>query len=310
MADECTLFFFEREKKVEASNGFCCDCGTAEPQWASVSHGIYLSIEASGAHRSLGVKVSYVQSTRMDSWKPIHLRMMELGGNSKFTGFLQEHGIPDELPIRQKYNTRAAEWYRANLRALALGTDPPLPLSPRTGHLPSADAAASSPEQLILDQVFAKAPNRDDMTSGGVPVQDCRVSRRASSVGFALIPRPLPSCTAESRLKKRARPESGEEADGCTGASATMSALPKLLGRCSSLAAAHGVTHDDSAGSVWRFWTSKGERTAERLQTMSTGKMQGLGPTDCGPCSSCTTVAEAVCLPVVMDGAATAAVAA
>merc|ERR1719195_2466970 len=145
MVDPAAVEFFHQQQEEDSRNNFCCDCNTAEPQWASISHGIYISIGASGAHRSLGVKISSVQSLSMDTWKPIHLRMMELGGNRRFRNFLEEHDIPSEMPIREKYSTRAAEWYRKNLRALAEGRDPPCPLPLGTGRLPMN--CAPSPTQ-------------------------------------------------------------------------------------------------------------------------------------------------------------------
>merc|ERR1719215_373948 len=73
---------------------------------------------------------------------------MELGGNARLKAFFRKHGVPDDLPIAQKYNTRAAEWYRRNLRALAEGTEPPPPLPEGTGHLPVATAVPSVPVPL------------------------------------------------------------------------------------------------------------------------------------------------------------------
>jgi ADP-ribosylation factor GTPase-activating protein 1 len=150
----------------DIDNRKCCDCGEGEAVWASITHGIYLSIGAAGLHRSLGVKVSRVQSISMDSWKPIHLEMMRLGGNRKFKDFLKEHCIPEDMPIREKYNTRAAEWYRKNLNALAEGLEPLAPLQPGIGHL-RVDTCPS-PESKRLDAVFAKIPCSRSMVEGGV----------------------------------------------------------------------------------------------------------------------------------------------
>jgi len=144
--------FFETQFE-DFNNCLCCDSGRVQPFWASVSYGIYISIEAAGIHRSLGVKVSRVQSITMDSWKPIHLMMMQLGGNRKFNDFLKEHGIPEDMPIREKYNTRAAEWYRENLSALAQGLQPLAQLLPGTGRLPVD--RYPTPEQKKLDEVFS-----------------------------------------------------------------------------------------------------------------------------------------------------------
>jgi ADP-ribosylation factor GTPase-activating protein 1 len=169
MVDPVAAEFFERQWE-DAHNKTCLDSGASEPRWASVPHGIYISIGASGVHRSLGVKVSFVQSTTMDSWKPLHLRMMELGGNHRFQAFLDEHGVPRDMPIREKYQTRAAAWYRENLRAEAEGTTLPTPLEPGTGHLLTCEAPTQ--EQLTLDRIFAQAPRQGSMTQGGVPLRD------------------------------------------------------------------------------------------------------------------------------------------
>jgi len=177
MVDAVARKTFDALQQDEA-NRECFDSSADAPTWASVSHGIFLSIGASGVHRSLGVKVSFVQSTTMDSWKPLHLRMMELGGNRRFQEFLESCGIPRDVPIREKYQTRAAAWYRENLRAEAEGSTPPSPLPEGTGCLPLDDAR--TPEQLMLDSVFAKAPRIGEMSQGGVHMAAALSSRRAT----------------------------------------------------------------------------------------------------------------------------------
>jgi hypothetical protein len=165
MVDPKAAEFFQ-EQMTDPENLVCCDTGEEGASWASVSYGIYLSIGAAGLHRSLGVKVSFVQSTTMDSWRPVHLRMMELGGNRRFHDFLREHGVPENMPTREKYSTRAAEWYRKQLKAFAEETELPEPLPPGTGHLPSNNYSNSA--QVILDKVFATVPESGAMTNGGV----------------------------------------------------------------------------------------------------------------------------------------------
>lgn len=93
---------------------------------------------------------------------------MELGGNQKLKTFFRQHNIPDEMPIAQKYNTRAAEWYRRNLRAMAEGTEPPPQLPEGTGHLPSNDAPSTT--QLA----FARAAQGGMMSAGGAFASDAR----------------------------------------------------------------------------------------------------------------------------------------
>lgn len=42
-------------------NGCCVDCGSPDPEWASLNLGVLLCIECSGIHRRLGVHVSKVR---------------------------------------------------------------------------------------------------------------------------------------------------------------------------------------------------------------------------------------------------------
>lgn len=50
-------------------NRCCADCSSSDPKWASVNLGVFLCIECAGVHRSLGVGISRVMSTEMDSWR-------------------------------------------------------------------------------------------------------------------------------------------------------------------------------------------------------------------------------------------------
>uniref|UniRef100_A0A672NF90 Arf-GAP with coiled-coil, ANK repeat and PH domain-containing protein n=1 Tax=Sinocyclocheilus grahami TaxID=75366 RepID=A0A672NF90_SINGR len=78
-------------------NQQCCDCGQAEPRWASINLGILLCIECSGIHRSLGVHCSKVRSLTLDSWEPELLKLMcELGNsiiNHIYEGSCEEQGL-------------------------------------------------------------------------------------------------------------------------------------------------------------------------------------------------------------------------
>mmetsp|Transcript_84435 Transcript_84435/g.217455 ORF Transcript_84435/g.217455 Transcript_84435/m.217455 type:complete len:322 (-) Transcript_84435:333-1298(-) len=257
---------FFRLQREDIANTTCCDSGSEDAQWASVSHGIYISIEASGLHRSLGVHISFVQSTCMDSWRPIHLKMMELGGNRCFDEFLREHGVPKDMPIREKYTTRAAKWYRENLRAMAEERDPLEPLEPGTGHLPSSDATGQA--QLILDQVFATVPNGGAMSSGGVMVQQPGALSTRGAVGGGQSHRPgVRSVRARTRpppdqeRRREARSASAVERGPHTRNLPTWLPMPKQLLR--------------------RALALKGNRAADKLRNMSSGKMAGFGPEDC-----------------------------
>ncbi|CAH1438379.1 unnamed protein product [Lactuca virosa] len=118
-----------RDLQSQPGNMICVDCSQKNPQWASVSYGIFMCLECSGKHRGLGVHISFVRSVTMDSWSEIQLRKMESGGNEKLNNFLAEYGIPKETDIIPKYNSNGASVYRDRIQALAEGKqwrDPPV----------------------------------------------------------------------------------------------------------------------------------------------------------------------------------------
>ena len=53
---------------AEGGNKQCADCRAPDTQWGSVNLGLFMCLECSGVHRSLGVHLSFVRSLTMDSW--------------------------------------------------------------------------------------------------------------------------------------------------------------------------------------------------------------------------------------------------
>ncbi|TFK00949.1 tumor protein p53-inducible protein 13 [Platysternon megacephalum] len=84
----------------------CCDCGLADPRWASINLGITLCIECSGIHRSLGVHFTKVRSLTLDTWEPELLKLMcELGNdviNRIYEAKVERMGVTKPQPGSQR----------------------------------------------------------------------------------------------------------------------------------------------------------------------------------------------------------------
>jgi len=204
------------ELRALPGNDMCIDCPRRNPEWASVSLGIFLCLECSGLHRGLGTHISFVRSVRMDSWSDAQLASMRAsGGNDAARAFLSDKGGIDMHPasgtsVRDKYDSPAGELWRRVLKARASGEEEPTELpvvvvsdddDSESGSDDGSDDGSESGSDDDDDDDDAEKESRGGNVGGAVKIME----------GFGSSPHPS---TLKPEKKRRVRRIVGAAAAG------------------------------------------------------------------------------------------------
>ncbi|XP_074594093.1 arf-GAP with dual PH domain-containing protein 1-like isoform X2 [Brevipalpus obovatus] len=85
-------------------NNVCADCEYPNPDWASVTIGVFLCYECALIHRGLGSHISIAKSFELDNWDQASLLTMERNGNELAKQHYEK--VLREQWIRAKYERK------------------------------------------------------------------------------------------------------------------------------------------------------------------------------------------------------------